>query len=192
MAPPVPPSAWDPVVVDAALARVRAGEVDAYHAVVLAHERLVRAWLRGHAPAGIDADEIAQQAFITAFRLLSRFQAGTSFKAWLMAIVRHALLAELRRQRNARFTPLDALDAWEREQAAPEHMQEDLLERLERCLDRLPPDGRDLLRRHHGDGTSLAELAEDGARSLGALKFRLHWLRRRLADCVRGAPEAAP
>lgn len=66
--------------------RARAGDVEAFGALVDRHRRAVfRAALAAvRSPA--DADEVAQEAFVTAFQKLRGFRGDASFKTWLLAI----------------------------------------------------------------------------------------------------------
>ena len=70
----------------AVIARVRAGEPEAYAELVRAHTGLA---LRAAAAlgAGADAEDVVQQAFFKAYCSLGRFRDGAAFKPWLLSIV---------------------------------------------------------------------------------------------------------
>ncbi|QIM22638.1 sigma-70 family RNA polymerase sigma factor [Phycicoccus sp. HDW14] len=70
------------------LARVRAGETAAFAELVTRHAPMARrlAVLSG---AGSDADDVVQEAFVKAYRALSSFRDGASFRPWLLRIVVH-------------------------------------------------------------------------------------------------------
>jgi RNA polymerase sigma-70 factor (ECF subfamily) len=70
----------------AVIARVRAGEPEAYAELVRAHTGIA---LRAAAAlgAGADAEDVVQQAFVKAYCSLGRFRDGASFRPWLLAIV---------------------------------------------------------------------------------------------------------
>ncbi|MFD4634272.1 RNA polymerase sigma factor [Streptomyces sp. NPDC058284] len=70
----------------AVIARVRAGEVEAYAELVRAFTGIA---LRAAAAlgAGSDAEDVVQQAFFKAYCSLGRFRDGSAFKPWLLAIV---------------------------------------------------------------------------------------------------------
>ncbi|MFD6287764.1 RNA polymerase sigma factor [Streptomyces sp. NPDC060205] len=71
---------------DAVIARVRAGEPEAYAQLVRAHTGLA---LRAAAAlgAGADAEDVVQQAFFKAYCSLGRFRDGAAFRPWLLSIV---------------------------------------------------------------------------------------------------------
>ncbi|WP_425540948.1 RNA polymerase sigma factor [Streptomyces coeruleorubidus] len=70
----------------AVIARVRAGEPEAYAVLVRTHTGIA---LRAATAlgAGADAEDVVQQAFVKAYCALGRFRDGTAFKPWLLAIV---------------------------------------------------------------------------------------------------------
>lgn len=70
----------------AVIARVRAGEAEAYAELVRAFTGLA---LRAAVAlgAGADAEDVVQQAFFKAYCSLGRFKDGSAFKPWLLSIV---------------------------------------------------------------------------------------------------------
>ncbi|WP_030318457.1 RNA polymerase sigma factor [Streptomyces flavochromogenes] len=70
----------------AVIARVRAGEPEAYAALVRAHTAVA---LRAAVAcgAGPEAEDVVQQAFFKAYRSLGRFKDGSAFRPWLLRIV---------------------------------------------------------------------------------------------------------
>ncbi|TGB09472.1 RNA polymerase sigma factor [Streptomyces sp. MZ04] len=68
------------------IARVRAGEAEAYAELVRAFTGLA---LRAAVAlgAGADAEDVVQQAFFKAYCSLGRFREGSAFKPWLLSIV---------------------------------------------------------------------------------------------------------
>jgi RNA polymerase sigma-70 factor (ECF subfamily) len=84
----------------AVIARVRAGEPEAYAELVRAHTGIA---LRAAASlgAGADAEDVVQQAFVKAYCALGRFRDGMAFRPWLLSIVanetRNTVRAAVRR-----------------------------------------------------------------------------------------------
>lgn len=75
------------VPADAELAlAAQAGSADAFGRLVDRHQQALRAFLRRVCARPADADDLAQETFLTAWSNLNRFRAGTNFKAWLFAI----------------------------------------------------------------------------------------------------------
>ena len=61
------------------------GDVDAFGALVERHRRDALRVAYGIADG--EADDVAQEAFLKAYRNLRQFRAGASFRAWLLTIV---------------------------------------------------------------------------------------------------------
>ena len=95
-----------------AIARSRDGDLDAYAVLV------ARYTLRAHRAAfllgaGEESDDVVQEAFVKAFRHLSRFRVGEPFGPWLLRIVTNETknLTRLRRRRTALTLRLSAADS---------------------------------------------------------------------------------
>lgn len=70
----------------AAVARARTGDLDAFDVLVARYTVAAHrtAALLG---AGDDTDDVVQDAFVKAYRRLSRYRGESGFRAWLLAIV---------------------------------------------------------------------------------------------------------
>lgn len=68
------------------IARVRAGEAEAYAQLVRAHTGVA---LRAAVAfgAGADAEDVVQSAFLKAYQSLGGFREGAAFRPWLLRIV---------------------------------------------------------------------------------------------------------
>lgn len=66
--------------------RARAGDLEAYNLLVARHTASAyrTAVLLG---AGSDSEDVIQEAFVKAYRKLSRFRGDASFRSWLLTIV---------------------------------------------------------------------------------------------------------
>jgi RNA polymerase sigma factor (sigma-70 family) len=71
---------------DEAVARARAGDLDAYSVLVARYSTLAHrtAYFLG---AGDDAKDVVQEAFVKGFRGLRSFREGAAFRPWLLQIV---------------------------------------------------------------------------------------------------------
>jgi RNA polymerase sigma-70 factor (ECF subfamily) len=67
--------------------RARAGDVDAYAALVRRHQRVAVRVAQVVSGLGDEAEDIAQDAFVKGHRRLDRFREGAPFRPWLLAIV---------------------------------------------------------------------------------------------------------
>ena len=176
---------------DKLIERSRRGDTDAFGKIVRHFEKPIRSWVAAHSPPGVSADEIAQEAFIAAYRRLDEFTTGTKFHSWLFTIARYQLMTETTRRRRIadyhnRFAP-ELIDR-ELERRADDSPPEQLVQKLEAlrsCLTETGESGRELLAWRYDDGIPLSEMAERTGRSVGAIKKNLFKLRQQLHECIQ-------
>jgi RNA polymerase sigma-70 factor (ECF subfamily) len=92
---------------DVTVERAKRGDREAFAALVRKHQRRVYSTafhITGHHG---DADDVAQEAFLRAFRALPRFDGRSEFFTWLYRIVVNVALNALRSRKRATFEPLD-------------------------------------------------------------------------------------
>jgi RNA polymerase sigma-70 factor (ECF subfamily) len=170
---------------------VQEGNLEAYRTVVTAYHRRLRNLVAGLCPASVDYDEICHLAFVEAYRRIGQYQVNTNFFAWLTAISRNLLRAELEKlQRRARneHNYLDYLLAQQLDQLGNEE-PERLVARstfLSECLQELKADAQALLAMRYHDGLLVRDIAVRQGRSADAVSVQLFGLRKLLRDCVAG------
>jgi len=189
---------------EGALARARAGDLDALALLLEEAAPALRAHIAARLPAAHRAvlapEDVLQVTWLEAFLALERCTSDTpdGFAAWLRAIAECNLQDALRAlERDKRP------DARRRAEGAAELLDElsagltsptraaarsEARERLETALMSLPADYANVVRAHDLEGRPMAELAAELGRSLGAL----HMLRQRAHDRLRahlGAPQ---
>jgi RNA polymerase sigma factor (sigma-70 family) len=146
---------------DAALVTAaRAGDRDAFATIVSRYQRAVLAVAYAITCDRVLADDLAQEAFVVAWRELDRLQDPARLSAWLCGITRKRALHTLRWRRRevpldgeapAPTTPFDQLADHERDQL------------VAAALARVPETYRDALVLYYGDDRS----ADAVARALG-------------------------
>ncbi len=147
-------------VSDAELAgRAAEGDPEAFGALVDRHaltaRRLARALLHHHD----DADDAAQEAFLSAWRFLGRYDPARPFRPWLMRIVVNAAHDLRRRRRLREMQPLAA--HMTAQEISPEQSTDRaiLRSKLGQALARLPERQRVALLMFDAEGYSHAEIA---------------------------------
>jgi RNA polymerase sigma-70 factor, ECF subfamily len=148
------------------LAAARAGDLEAFGELVLRYERRVRSVLARLLDDERDVEEAAQDAFVQAWRNLSRYRGEAAFFTWLYRIaVNEALMR--RRRRQLPVTELDEIAATTPE---PEVEEGWLLAHVRALPDelRVPLVLRDL------EGLSNQEVADVLHLSVSAAKSRIH------------------
>jgi RNA polymerase sigma-70 factor, ECF subfamily len=161
--------------------RARDGDQDAFAELVMAHADRVYSALRRFGLDAGEADEVAQEVFVRAWRGLGRFEERAQFSTWLYRIAFNEAQRRLTRRPPARAEPdPDRDDPIASLPESPELGPEEVtLERefertLEMALDRLPVDWRAAVVLRDVEGLSTEEAAEIVGVGQAAFKSRLH------------------
>ena len=175
--------------IEQAIQRVKAGSVDDYATVVGAYHQRLRATLAEWCPPGVGMDEIAQYAFIQAYRQLDRYRSGTNFFAWLCAIARHHLLSQseaLRRGTRNRENYLQHLitERLHDATATERELNDTRMRLLDECLQGLKPEARTLVEQRYAGCHSVEALARILGRTASAVSVNLFVIRGKLRECV--------
>lgn len=156
-----------------------AGERRAFGELVRRHGSAVRGVLRRMGAQGAEADDVAQDAFLTAFERVSEFRGEGTFAAWVKKIAARLYLRRLQRERR-----LGALTAEGTDDEAPCSDADAAID-LEGALQALGPAERLCVTMCFGAGLSHSEAAEALNLPLGTVKSHvkrgLEKLRTRLA-----------
>jgi RNA polymerase sigma-70 factor, ECF subfamily len=179
----------DDETINQAVGRARFGDADAFETIVRRFERPLRSWLAGHAPPGVDVDEIAQRSFIAAYSRLSEFSVGTSFSAWLFTIARYQLRTETTRLRrladyHSRYAPTILQRRLERTDSETSEVWESRMEHLKECVKQLGDGLSQYLTWRYEDQISIEEMSNATGRSAAAVKKQLWTLRQKLLKCI--------
>jgi RNA polymerase sigma-70 factor (ECF subfamily) len=178
------PRAKDAALVDAA----RAGSSDAFGVLVDRYRAPVVRLAYRLTRDPDEAKDIAQDAFLRAFRRLDDFRPGRPFAGWLFVIARNASLDALRRRRRAAaVAPPEALLELGPEELA---LQEEEARRVRAALDALPEHYRMVLELYYVSGLRYREIAEALHIPIGTVKTYISRAKRRLRVELDGAAEA--
>jgi RNA polymerase sigma-70 factor (ECF subfamily) len=188
-----------PEVSDLDLVRLaQAGDADAFGELVDRNRRAVFRAALAAAGSAAEADDIAQEAFVTAYRKLSSFRGESAFRTWLLAIAwrkaldrRKSLSRWVRSTVSPRGFPDDDLrDAMERT-SSPERSQEarladaELRRTLRRLIATLPRKLRDTLLLAGSEEYSYEQIAAMLDVPVGTVKWRVSEARRVLRRKLR-------
>jgi RNA polymerase sigma-70 factor (ECF subfamily) len=149
-------------VSDAVLAeRARDGDPSAFQELVRRHASLMRAYVSRIVGSLSEADDVVQNAFLTAWRQMESLRDATAVKAWFMRIASREAYAHLKRR--PRDSPLEDFDAPHPADTQPERIavRNAQLAALSRALDNLPEDQRRCWLLREVADLSYAEIAEE-------------------------------
>jgi RNA polymerase sigma-70 factor (ECF subfamily) len=169
--------------------RALARDGDAVRAIMQAHNRRLYRIARGIAGNDSDAEDIVQEAYVTAFSHLDGFRGDAALATWLSRIVINEALGRLRKKRrradltvsgerrpDAKIIPFpvnSSHDDPERTMA-----QRQILELVERAVDTLPGVYRSVFVARLVEGLSIEETADLLGVRPETVKTRLHRARR--------------
>ncbi|HTX12846.1 MAG TPA: sigma-70 family RNA polymerase sigma factor [Solirubrobacteraceae bacterium] len=161
--------------------RARDGDQDAFAELVVMHADRVYGALRRFGLAPDEADEVAQEVFVRAWRGLARFQERAQFSTWLYRIAFNEAQRRLSRRQPARAEPEPDRDdpivsLPESPELGPEAqtLDREFERTLERALDELPADYRAAVVLRDVEGLSTHDAAEVAGIREAAFKSRLH------------------
>ena len=173
-----------PSEIDDVIARVLAGEREAFRLLFDDSYVAVRIAIAVRAPDAELVDEVVQQSFVAAFEDLHNYQAGRSFTAWVIGIARHCLTRALHdrsRKRSLAERIDETLSLPAEEESWPPL---ELVERLNRCLDLLTPAARRLADLRFRDGHQVAAISASLGRSAASISTTLYRIRAALRTCL--------
>jgi RNA polymerase sigma-70 factor (ECF subfamily) len=162
--------------------RVKGGNLEAFGELVRRHELGVRAFLVARLDDRHEAEDLAQEVFVTAHRNLDAYAPDRPLAAWLRGIAANLLRNYLRKRRVP--TDTEAALAGSIERALPEPGL--AVEALRRCVEGLDPADRALVERRYAQERPLAEIGRALDLKHSALTMTLHRIRVRLRDCMEG------
>jgi RNA polymerase sigma-70 factor (ECF subfamily) len=159
----------------------RAGDPDAFAALVALHADRVYGALRRFGLDASEADEVAQDVFLRAWRGLARFEERAQFSTWLYRIAFNEAQRRLSRRAPPRVEPDPGhqdpvLSIPEAPHLGPEArvLDQEFERTLEMALAQLPDEWRAAVILRDIEGLSTKEAAEIVGARQAAFKSRLH------------------
>ena len=160
------------------------GDIAAFTQLVERHHGSVRACLAVRMNSSHDAEDLAQETLLIAFRKLPELDATLPLGPWLRGIAMH-LLANYRRKFRAIPIGLsDELQVLVDARMDLADRESERMSALRECLETLDGPARSLVNERYADGATLDELAARSRRKTSAISMQLHRLRGLLAGCI--------
>jgi RNA polymerase sigma-70 factor, ECF subfamily len=186
---------------EALIGRICAGETACFEVLMRRHNERIYRTVRAVLGDDADVEDVMQQAYVSAYQHLDRFEGRARFSTWMTRIAINEAYARLRKRHRTEPAPWedDHAMAEEPEAAGPTPEQiaarQELNVLLERAVDTLSVPNRTVFVLRAVEGLSTAETAECLKISEEAVKTRLHranealrqWLEAQVGDSVRQA-----
>jgi RNA polymerase sigma-70 factor (ECF subfamily) len=169
------------------LSRVLQGDQQAYAEIVKRHQSFVFTIALRYTPNREDAEEIAQDSFVKAYRSLSDFRGDSKFSTWLYTIVTTTSLTFLRKKKvdvqsldNEKvFELADNLDSGFK---ANQVEQKSRVNMVNRAIAMLSPEDAQVITLFYKGEQSLEEMGQILGVEPNTVKVRLHRARQRLKE----------
>jgi len=178
---------------DELVRRSKNGDIDAFEELIARYERKIFTTAYRLTGNREDAADLAQEAFLRAFRSIQSFRAEASFLTWMYTIVTNLCRDELRKRKRVHLESLDERIALEDSEVAKQfpsetvgpaevYEQKELREKIQRTINTLTPEYRMALVLRDIQGLSYEEIAAQLDCSLGTVKSRINRARNYLKD----------
>jgi RNA polymerase sigma-70 factor (ECF subfamily) len=186
--------------------KARNGDYGAFEQLVRKHQGRIYALALGLTKNAAEAEEVAQETFVSAFEHLDGFRGDSRFSTWLYRVASNHALMRLRKKKpepqgdvldleprmsTSGTSPFDALSLWAR-QPDDAAQSNEVQAAMKQALAELPDEDRALILLRAFDDASHEDLAHQFNSTVPAIKSRLHRarlaLRQLLDEKLRGQP----
>lgn len=191
---------WNRLSDEAIVAQVLSGQTALFEVLMRRHNERVYRAARAILRDDSEAEDVMQQAYVSAYAHLRQFRGSAAFSTWLLRIAVHEALARARRR--GRYQPLDdtdregrTMEAADRRGVDPERQAYagELRTMIEGAIDRLPDGAREVFVLRDVEGLSTTATAAVLGVSDDVVKTRLSRARKALRrELVSRAGTAMP
>ncbi len=169
------------------ISRVLQGDHQAFAGLVTRYQNYVFTLALRMVKSREDAEEVAQDAFIKAFKYLADFKGASKFSTWLYTIVNNTGITFLRKKKldissldnEAVFARADNIDSGARADQVEQKSRQNM---VNRAIALLNPDDAQIITLFYKAEQSLDETAQVLGIEVNAAKVRLHRARARLKE----------
>ena len=162
--------------------RILDGKREEYAWFVKTYSQQVLSFTSRMMPDGEDAKEVAQDAFVKAFRSLGSFHFQSSFCTWVCRIAYHKSLDRLKHQQ-PHYVDIDNLPEISDDELSTG--REERIAMMEAAIDDLPPDERMLIHLYYYEDRPLRDIAYIMDVEPNTLATRLHRIRKKLLRTIK-------
>lgn len=139
-----------------------------------------------------EAEEVTQDVFLKTFQVLHTFKGDCRFSTWLYRIAYTTAISATRKKRNEFLyiedqTINNVVDS-QVDETFDETNNSELLAKLEKAIELLPPDERGLISLFYMEEHSIEEIATVTGMTESNVKVKLHRIRKKLYVIVEDMP----
>ncbi|HNR16805.1 MAG TPA: sigma-70 family RNA polymerase sigma factor [Chitinophagaceae bacterium] len=169
------------------ISKVLSGDQQAYAGLVTRYQNYVFTLTLRMIKNREDAEEVAQDVFIKAYKYLADFRGASKFSTWLYTIVNNTCISFLRKKK-LEIHSLDNEGVFEVADSRDSGFRADLVEQKSRhtmvgnAISMLNPDDAEIITLFYKNEQSLDEIAQILGLEVNTAKVRLHRARTRLKE----------
>jgi RNA polymerase sigma-70 factor (ECF subfamily) len=176
--------------------RVQRGDKRAFELLVTKYQRRIFRLLSRMIRDPAEIEDVAQEAFVKAYRALTNFRGESAFYTWLYRIAintaKNHLVSQGRRVPTTTTNDIEDAEGFEdatllREVATPDSMLQSrqVAEAVNRAIEKLPEELRTAIVLRELEGLSYEEIAETMACPIGTVRSRIFRAREAIANELR-------
>ena len=177
------------------VARVQRGDMAAFDLLVRKYQHRIAGLLSRYIPDRDEAQDVAQETFLRAWRAIGNFRGDAQFYTWLHRIAVNTAKNHLVSQnRRPPTSDIDAGDAEQfesggrlRDNDTPERelLRDEIERTVMRAVEALPPELRDAITLREAEGLSYEEIAARMDCPIGTVRSRIFRAREAIAEQLR-------
>lgn len=188
----------------AIIARILAGEKELFHDLIRPYERMVFLTAFSILKSELEAEDVAQETFISAYRHLNSFRGDSKFSTWLTTIAINASRQRIRKGKRAAFDSIEEISEESDNEFTPAFLtdwrevpletleRKELREALRKAVAELPEHYRTVFTLRDLEEMNIQETAEALGINQGLVKVRLRrariMLQKKLAPFLQTMP----
>lgn len=166
----------------------KSSRYEKFLALYSVNQKRIFGYILSLVPKRVDAEDILQQTAMEMWRIFDRFEEGSDFAAWGMALARFRVLKFRKAKQTGKFISYLSDEAFQiilDESAKFENPSSFHLPALEGCIKRLGERERDLLIQRYEKGLTYQSMAEKMDCSIALIYRNLTAIHTNLLRCIR-------
>lgn len=175
------------------IAQIRSGNANAYAALVSKYKDMTFTLALRMVGNREDAEEVAQDTFVKAYKALDSFKGTSKFSTWLYRIVYNTSLDYIKKQKRVvlseHIDEVNEADIGSMQNALTYIEEKEKKEMIEKALLQVPEDERVLLTLFYFEELSLKEISEIVNISYDNVKIKLYRSRKKLFHILKNVVE---